>query len=181
MFVGMYELFWFFWLGEWISVTLRKFEEQPGWLKGGKLRDYQLDGLNFMVNRHVRYIDFRAHQIFVCIFFLNFIPYIWQLEKWYKCNTCWWNGPWKDCAICIHSWIFTGNIIKLKRSNLCLFLHILLILITCFRIHNNYMVLSLLSYHFLQSQIGPKNSENGSQIWMWWSMLVIEPVERYII
>ena len=108
----------------------------------------------------------------ICVTFL-------QLEKWYKCNPCWWNGPWKDCAICIHSWIFTGNIIKLKRSNLCLFLHILLILITCFRIHNNYMVLSLLSYHFLQSQIGPKNSENGSQIWMWWSMLVIEPVERY--
>ena len=40
---------------------LRKFEEQPEWLKGGKLRDYQLDGLNFMVNRHVRYFSFRAH------------------------------------------------------------------------------------------------------------------------
>ncbi|KAL9253974.1 CHROMATIN REMODELING 5-like protein [Drosera capensis] len=30
--------------------SLRKLDEQPGWLKGGKLRDYQLDGLNFLVN-----------------------------------------------------------------------------------------------------------------------------------
>ncbi|KAJ8560890.1 hypothetical protein K7X08_027080 [Anisodus acutangulus] len=30
--------------------SLRKLEEQPEWLKGGKLRDYQLEGLNFMVN-----------------------------------------------------------------------------------------------------------------------------------
>ncbi|KAI7751444.1 hypothetical protein M8C21_020384 [Ambrosia artemisiifolia] len=32
------------------SASLRKLEEQPEWLKGGKLRDYQLDGLNFLVN-----------------------------------------------------------------------------------------------------------------------------------
>ncbi|XP_024529944.1 protein CHROMATIN REMODELING 5 isoform X2 [Selaginella moellendorffii] len=31
-------------------VILRKLEEQPEWLKGGKLRDYQLEGLNFLVN-----------------------------------------------------------------------------------------------------------------------------------
>ncbi|GAB2277059.1 Protein CHROMATIN REMODELING 5 [Dionaea muscipula] len=30
--------------------SLRKLDEQPEWLKGGKLRDYQLDGLNFLVN-----------------------------------------------------------------------------------------------------------------------------------
>ncbi|CAN6691706.1 unnamed protein product [Malus baccata var. baccata] len=30
--------------------SLRKLEEQPEWLKGGKLRDYQLEGLNFLVN-----------------------------------------------------------------------------------------------------------------------------------
>ncbi|KAF6167561.1 hypothetical protein GIB67_031762 [Kingdonia uniflora] len=30
--------------------SLRKLDEQPGWLKGGKLRDYQLEGLNFLVN-----------------------------------------------------------------------------------------------------------------------------------
>ncbi|RVW54271.1 Protein chromatin remodeling 5 [Vitis vinifera] len=29
---------------------LRKLDEQPGWLKGGQLRDYQLEGLNFLVN-----------------------------------------------------------------------------------------------------------------------------------
>ena len=109
----------------------------------------------------------------ICVTFL-------QLEKWYKCNPCWWNGTRKDCAIRIHSWIFRGKTIKLKGSNLCLFLHIKLILIICFRILNNCMALSLWLYHFLQSQIGPKNSENGSQIWMWWSMLVIEPVGRYL-
>eukprot|EP00250_Pteridium_aquilinum_P009901 c19015_g1_i2 orf=976-6498(-) len=32
------------------KVTLRKFEEQPEWLKGGTLRDYQLEGLNFLMN-----------------------------------------------------------------------------------------------------------------------------------
>ncbi|KAH7426872.1 hypothetical protein KP509_10G020300 [Ceratopteris richardii] len=32
------------------KATLRKFEEQPDWLKGGKLRDYQLEGLNFLMN-----------------------------------------------------------------------------------------------------------------------------------
>lgn len=32
------------------KVSLRKLEEQPEWLKGGKLRDYQLEGLNFLVN-----------------------------------------------------------------------------------------------------------------------------------
>ncbi|GAB4856000.1 Protein CHROMATIN REMODELING 5 [Ancistrocladus abbreviatus] len=30
--------------------SLRKLDEQPDWLKGGKLRDYQLEGLNFLVN-----------------------------------------------------------------------------------------------------------------------------------
>ncbi|KAJ4756240.1 Chromodomain-helicase-DNA-binding protein 5 [Rhynchospora pubera] len=33
-----------------IKASLRKLDEQPGWLKGGKLRDYQLEGLNFLVN-----------------------------------------------------------------------------------------------------------------------------------
>lgn len=32
------------------KVSLRKLDEQPEWLKGGKLRDYQLEGLNFLVN-----------------------------------------------------------------------------------------------------------------------------------
>lgn len=32
------------------KASLRKLDEQPNWLKGGKLRDYQLEGLNFMVN-----------------------------------------------------------------------------------------------------------------------------------
>lgn len=26
-------------------------EEQPEWLRGGQLRDYQLRGLNFLINR----------------------------------------------------------------------------------------------------------------------------------
>ncbi|XVF69552.1 hypothetical protein PTKIN_Ptkin11bG0090800 [Pterospermum kingtungense] len=30
--------------------SLRKLDEQPEWLRGGKLRDYQLEGLNFLVN-----------------------------------------------------------------------------------------------------------------------------------
>ncbi|XP_075520131.1 protein CHROMATIN REMODELING 5-like [Primulina tabacum] len=30
--------------------SLRKLDEQPEWLKGGTLRDYQLEGLNFLVN-----------------------------------------------------------------------------------------------------------------------------------
>ncbi|KAK4789616.1 hypothetical protein SAY86_016920 [Trapa natans] len=30
--------------------SLRKLDEQPEWLKGGRLRDYQLEGLNFLVN-----------------------------------------------------------------------------------------------------------------------------------
>lgn len=30
--------------------SLRRLDEQPEWLKGGKLRDYQLEGLNFLVN-----------------------------------------------------------------------------------------------------------------------------------
>lgn len=34
------------------SASLRKLDEQPEWLRGGKLRDYQLEGLNFLVNRH---------------------------------------------------------------------------------------------------------------------------------
>ncbi|XP_025665762.1 protein CHROMATIN REMODELING 5 isoform X1 [Arachis hypogaea] len=32
------------------KLSLRKLEEQPEWLRGGKLRDYQLEGLNFLVN-----------------------------------------------------------------------------------------------------------------------------------
>ncbi|RVX20304.1 Protein chromatin remodeling 5 [Vitis vinifera] len=34
-----------------VGASLRKLDEQPGWLKGGQLRDYQLEGLNFLVNR----------------------------------------------------------------------------------------------------------------------------------
>ncbi|CAA3031733.1 CHROMATIN REMODELING 5-like [Olea europaea subsp. europaea] len=30
--------------------SLRKLDEQPEWLRGGNLRDYQLEGLNFLVN-----------------------------------------------------------------------------------------------------------------------------------
>lgn len=30
--------------------SLRRLDEQPEWLRGGKLRDYQLEGLNFLVN-----------------------------------------------------------------------------------------------------------------------------------
>ncbi|XP_010273267.1 PREDICTED: protein CHROMATIN REMODELING 5 [Nelumbo nucifera] len=33
-----------------IKASLRKLDEQPEWLKGGNLRDYQLEGLNFLVN-----------------------------------------------------------------------------------------------------------------------------------
>eukprot|EP00252_Welwitschia_mirabilis_P022955 TRINITY_DN6373_c0_g1_i2.p1 TRINITY_DN6373_c0_g1~~TRINITY_DN6373_c0_g1_i2.p1 ORF type:complete len:1772 (+),score=448.14 TRINITY_DN6373_c0_g1_i2:174-5489(+) len=33
-----------------IKASLRKLDEQPEWLKGGRLRDYQLEGLNFLVN-----------------------------------------------------------------------------------------------------------------------------------
>lgn len=36
-----------------LLASLRKLDEQPDWLKGGKLRDYQLEGLNFLVNRYV--------------------------------------------------------------------------------------------------------------------------------
>ncbi|XP_024377849.1 protein CHROMATIN REMODELING 5 isoform X3 [Physcomitrium patens] len=32
------------------KVNMRKLEEQPEWLKGGTLRDYQLEGLNFLMN-----------------------------------------------------------------------------------------------------------------------------------
>ncbi|XP_073225057.1 protein CHROMATIN REMODELING 5-like isoform X7 [Cicer arietinum] len=32
------------------KASLQKFDEQPERLKGGKLRDYQLEGLNFLVN-----------------------------------------------------------------------------------------------------------------------------------
>lgn len=32
------------------KASLRKLDEQPEWLKGGTLRDYQLEGLNFLVN-----------------------------------------------------------------------------------------------------------------------------------
>lgn len=34
-----------------VLASLRRLDEQPEWLKGGKLRDYQLEGLNFLVNR----------------------------------------------------------------------------------------------------------------------------------
>ncbi|KAJ6984629.1 protein CHROMATIN REMODELING 5-like isoform X2 [Populus alba x Populus x berolinensis] len=34
------------------KASLRKLDEQPEWLRGGKLRDYQLEGLNFLVNRY---------------------------------------------------------------------------------------------------------------------------------
>ncbi|KAJ3683795.1 hypothetical protein LUZ60_014022 [Juncus effusus] len=33
-----------------IKASLRRLDEQPLWLKAGKLRDYQLEGLNFLVN-----------------------------------------------------------------------------------------------------------------------------------
>lgn len=42
-----------------ILASLRKLEEQPEWLKGGKLRDYQLEGLNFLVNRYT-FSNFRC-------------------------------------------------------------------------------------------------------------------------
>ncbi|PKA67000.1 CHD3-type chromatin-remodeling factor PICKLE [Apostasia shenzhenica] len=32
------------------KASLRRLDQQPEWLKGGKLRDYQLEGLNFLVN-----------------------------------------------------------------------------------------------------------------------------------
>nr|KJB83538.1 hypothetical protein B456_013G252300 [Gossypium raimondii] len=32
------------------KASLRKLDEQPEWLRGGQLRDYQLEGLNFLVN-----------------------------------------------------------------------------------------------------------------------------------
>ncbi|KAL5197031.1 hypothetical protein ABZP36_000543 [Zizania latifolia] len=32
------------------KASLRRLHDQPEWLKGGKLRDYQLEGLNFLVN-----------------------------------------------------------------------------------------------------------------------------------
>jgi hypothetical protein len=35
---------------------LRRLDDQPEWLKGGKLRDYQLEGLNFLVNGYVRIV-----------------------------------------------------------------------------------------------------------------------------
>ncbi|KAG4402808.1 hypothetical protein GLYMA_02G281000v4 [Glycine max] len=40
------------------KASLRKLEKQPEWLKGGELRDYQLEGLNFLVNR--TYTDLAA-------------------------------------------------------------------------------------------------------------------------
>jgi hypothetical protein len=39
-----------------ISASLRRLDDQPEWLKGGKLRDYQLEGLNFLVNGYVRIV-----------------------------------------------------------------------------------------------------------------------------
>ncbi|KAL8140178.1 hypothetical protein V2J09_006199 [Rumex salicifolius] len=33
-----------------IKGSLRRLDQQPEWLRGGKLRDYQLEGLNFLVN-----------------------------------------------------------------------------------------------------------------------------------
>ena len=32
------------------KANLKKLDEQPGWLNGGQLRDYQLEGLNILVN-----------------------------------------------------------------------------------------------------------------------------------
>ena len=32
------------------KANLKKLDEQPGWLNGGQLRDYQLEGLNVLVN-----------------------------------------------------------------------------------------------------------------------------------
>lgn len=40
------------WEFSYVLDSLRKLEEQPEWLKGGTLRDYQLEGLNFLVNRY---------------------------------------------------------------------------------------------------------------------------------
>ncbi|XP_073225056.1 protein CHROMATIN REMODELING 5-like isoform X6 [Cicer arietinum] len=40
-------------MGRWLIFSIgraKKFDEQPERLKGGKLRDYQLEGLNFLVN-----------------------------------------------------------------------------------------------------------------------------------
>ena len=39
------------------SASLRRLDNQPEWLKGGKLRDYQLEGLNFLVNGYVKSIE----------------------------------------------------------------------------------------------------------------------------
>uniref|UniRef100_A0A9I9E935 Uncharacterized protein n=1 Tax=Cucumis melo TaxID=3656 RepID=A0A9I9E935_CUCME len=45
------------------KVSLRKLDEQPEWLKGGKLRDYQLEGLNFLVNRMIEVIRLKAKRL----------------------------------------------------------------------------------------------------------------------
>lgn len=42
------------------SAILRKLDEQPDWLKGGVLRDYQLEGLNFLVNRYAKFSLFHV-------------------------------------------------------------------------------------------------------------------------
>lgn len=47
--------------------SLRKLDEQPEWLKGGKLRDYQLEGLNFLVNRY-KLLTFGSQATFVFSF-----------------------------------------------------------------------------------------------------------------
>ncbi|KAL4572566.1 hypothetical protein LXL04_019346 [Taraxacum kok-saghyz] len=55
------------------KAILRKLDEQPEWLKGGKLRDYQLEGLNFLVNRGQLHglilslmFHLRAERSFIC-------------------------------------------------------------------------------------------------------------------
>jgi len=75
------------WLG-----SLRKLDEQPEWLKGGKLRDYQLEGLNFLVNRYTLMYIWNMHSVNWCSESLFIL--MRQLEKWYKCCFSWWNGSW---------------------------------------------------------------------------------------
>lgn len=80
----IYDLWW---LG-----SLRKLDEQPEWLKGGKLRDYQLEGLNFLVNRYTLKYIWNMHSVNSSSESLFIL--MWQLEKWYKCCFSWWNGSW---------------------------------------------------------------------------------------
>ncbi|KAA0047094.1 protein CHROMATIN REMODELING 5 isoform X2 [Cucumis melo var. makuwa] len=45
------------------KVSLRILDEQPECLKGCKLRDYQLEGLNFLVNRMIEVIRLKAKRL----------------------------------------------------------------------------------------------------------------------